>query len=84
MKRYAALILVVLFLVLSVTAMPVYAQDNVIDKTGDWFATKGKEEPEKSLILAQRRADRAAKRADKAMRKQSRQMEKSMKETFGR
>lgn len=84
MKRCAALILVVLFLALSVTAAPVYAQDNVIDKAGDWWATRGKEEPEKSLILAQRRADRAAKRADKAMRKHSRQMEKSMKETFGR
>ena len=84
MKRWIALAVAVLFIAMSLVATPVYAQDNAIDKTGDWFATRGKQEPEKSLILAQRRADRAAKRAEKAMRKQSKEMEKSMKNAFGK
>ena len=84
MKRWTALAVALLFIAMSLVAMPVYAQDNVIDKAGDWIATRGKQEPEKSLILAQRRSDRAAKRAEKAMRKQSKEMEKSMKNVFGK
>ena len=63
MKRYVALMVAVVFVAMSFVAMPVYAQDNVLDRIGDWWATRGKQDPEKSIILMQRRSDRAAKRA---------------------
>lgn len=84
MKRYITVVVLAVFIAMSFCAMPVYAQDNVIDKAGDWMATRGKQEPEKSMILAQRKTERAAKRAQKQMQKQSRQMEKSMKNAFGK
>ena len=84
MKRYMAIIVVAVFVVMSFCAVPVYAQDNVIDKVGDWASTIGKKEPEKSMILAQRKTERAAKKAEKEMRKQSKKMEKGMKDAFGR
>jgi len=84
MKRYIVIIVLAVFVAASFCAMPVYAQDNVIDKVGDWVATRGKNEPEKSMILAQRKSERAAKRAEKEMGKQSKQMEKGMKNAFGR
>lgn len=84
MKRFVIITVLVLFVAMSLFSMPVYAQDNVLDKIGDWAATRGKNEPEKSMILAKRRAERAAKRAEKEMRKQSKKMEKGMKDAFGR
>lgn len=84
MKRYVAAVVVVVFLALSFMAMPVYAEDNVLDKVGDWWATRGKGDLEKSMILTQRRAERAAKRAEKEMKKASEEMNKDMKKAFGR
>ena len=83
MKRYIAAVVAVVFLALSLMAMPVYAEDNVLDKVGDWWATRGKQEPEKSLILTQRKSERAAKRAEQEMKKASEQMQKGMKKAFG-
>ena len=83
MKRLMALVVAVVFIAMSLAAMPVYADDNVIDKAGDWWATRGKQEPEKSMILAQRKMERAAKRAEKEMKKSSKEMGKSMKNVFG-
>jgi len=84
MKKYVAVVVAAVFLVLSLACVPVYANDNVIDKTGDWWATRGKQEPEKGLILAQRRAERAAKKADKEMKKATKNMQKDMKKAWGK
>ncbi len=83
MKKYIAIVVLSIFVIGSLFAMPVYAQDNVIDKIGDWAATVGKDEPQKSMILSQRRADRAAKRAQKELEKTSKQAAKSAKNIFG-
>ena len=72
------------FLAILIFVVPVHAQDTVFDKVSDWWATIGKEEPEKSLILAERRTERAAKRAGKAVREQAKQLDKSMKNIFGK
>lgn len=84
MKKMVFAIMAVIFLAMSVMCMPVYAGDNVIDKAGDWWATRGKEDPEKSIILAQRQSARAAKRAEKEMKKASQQMQKDMKKAWGK
>ena len=84
MMRLTALVLAVMFVMMSLVMIPVYAEGNPIDKAGDWFATRGKQEPEKSMILAQRQAAREAKKAQKAMEKQSKQMEKNMNKAFGK
>jgi len=84
MKKSMALLVAVMFLAMSFVCVPVYAGDNIIDKTGDWWATRGKSEPEKSLILTQRQTERAAKRAEKEMKKASHQMQKDMKKTWGK
>ena len=84
MKKYVAAIVVVIFLALSVMCVPVYANDNIIDKAGDWWATRGKQEPEKSMILAHRRTERAAKQADKEMKKAAKNTEKDMKNAWGK
>ncbi|MBN1526593.1 MAG: hypothetical protein JW919_03295 [Candidatus Omnitrophica bacterium] len=83
MKRLTALVVVAVFIAMSLVATPVYADDSVIDKVGDWWATRGKQDPEKSMILTQRRMERAAKKADKEMKKSSKEMGKSMKNVFG-
>jgi len=82
-KRFVAAVVAVLFIAVSLFAMPVYAQDNVLDKMSDWAAMRGKKEPEKSMILARRRSERAAKRAEKEMRKQAKKMDQGMKKAFG-
>lgn len=91
MKKHVAIVVLVVFVAMSLCAVPVYAQDNIVDKVGDWAATRGLREPEKSMVLSQRKADRAAKRAEKELRKQSKKMEKGakkmekdMKDMFGR
>jgi hypothetical protein len=84
MKKYVAAVVAVVFLALSIMCVPVYADDNVIEKTADWWATRGKQEPEKSMILAQRRTERAAKKADKEMKKAAKSMQKDMKKAWGK
>ncbi len=62
-------------------AQPAYVyaeQDNVIDKTSDWFATLGKKDDEKSTLLYKRRTAREAKRAGKDLRKQTKKAEKEL------
>lgn len=84
MRKLVAGAVAAIFIAVSLFAMPVYADDNILDKAGDWWATRGKEDPEKSMILTQRRMERAAKRAEKEMKKSSKQMEKDMKGIFGK
>jgi hypothetical protein len=87
MKRVMALLVITVFAVSSMTIFVDMAQaaggDNIIDKAGDWLATRGKEEPQKSMILAQRQAERAAKRAQQDMKKAGKDMNKSLKKAFG-
>ena len=83
MRRFITLTVALVALAMALTAIPVYAEDNVIDKVGDWWSTRGKQEPEKSLILTQRKAERTAKRAEKELQKSSKEMQKSMKKAFG-
>lgn len=90
MKKFIAAAVAVVFIALSIACVPVYAE-SIFDKAGDWWATRGKQDPEKSMILAQRQSQRAAKRAQKEMQKASKQMEKSaqkmqkdMKSAWGR
>ena len=83
MKKFVCAMVAVVFLAMSVMCVPVYAGDNIIDKAGDWWATRGKKDPEKSLIIAHRQSLRAAKRAEKEMKKASQQMQKDMKKAWG-
>jgi len=46
------------------------SQDSVIDRAGDWVATRGKDGVEKKAVLAERKAQRASKRASKEAAKQ--------------
>ena len=89
----------VLAAALVMTAAPVYAAqgvagENVITKAGDWFATMGKSETERTVILAQRRTARAtrqaqheanktAKRAEKSAQGAAREMNKGLKSATG-
>lgn len=84
MRKYLTVIVLVMFVAVSLFAVPVYAEDNVFDKVSDWAATRGKKDPEKSMILAQRKAAREAKKAEKKMQKQAKKMEKGMKNAFGK
>lgn len=84
MKKHVALLVAVIFLAMSFMCVPVYAGDSIIDKAGDWWATRGRQEPEKSLILTQRQTERAAKRAEKEMKKASHQMKKDMNKAWGK
>ena len=82
----------VFFLVFSFAmAVPVWAasQDTMLDKASDWFATIGKDDSEKQMILAERRAGRAARRfekdiaegahkAEKGVRKMGKEIERSL------
>ena len=78
MKKLLTLLLVLSFALTAPIVTPVtwaasdasaIAHDNVVDKVGDWFATRGKTEQERKAILAQRKSDRIAKRAEKQARK---------------
>lgn len=84
MMKRVALVAAVLCIVLSLGASAVYADDSVFDKIGDWWAVKGAKEPERSLILMQRKSQRAAKRAEKLMKQSSKELDKSMKAIFGK
>ncbi len=50
--------------------------ESALDKVGDWFATRGKTPEEKTVILNQRRADRAVKEAEKMAKQAQKDMEK--------
>ncbi|MCM8791484.1 MAG: hypothetical protein NC938_07365 [Candidatus Omnitrophica bacterium] len=84
MKRYTALFVAIVFIAISFVAIPVYAQDNALDRIGDWWATRGKQEPEKSMILMKRKSEREAKRFGKNMEKQAAKMQKGFKGAFGK
>ena len=67
----------------SSTAFERAGEDSIFNRVSDWFATIGKPEDEKEMILAERRADRAAKRFGKAFREESKKASKKM-EKFGK
>ena len=88
MKKLITLILVLSFALCAPAVTPVtwaaseaseIAQDNVVDKVGDWFATRGKTEAERKAILAQRKTDRVAKRAEKQAMKAKKRAEQETK-----
>lgn len=88
MKKLITLILVLSFALCSPALTSVtwaaseaseIAQDNVVDKVGDWFATRGKTENERKAILAQRKTDRVAKRAEKQAMKAKKRAEQETK-----
>ena len=95
MKRVIAIILVmsVMFGVSSVFAAQggqkgasSKAYENVSDeavfhRVGDWFATIGKSEEDKNVIIAERKAKRAAQRVEKEAQKQQKKIEKQMKKS---
>lgn len=67
----------------SSTAFDRASDDSIFNRVSDWFATIGKPEDEKDMIIAERRADRAAKRMGKAFRQESKKASKKM-EKFGK
>lgn len=88
MKKLITLVLVLAFALSTPVFTPVtwaasdaseLAHDNVIDKVGDWWATKGKADQEKQAILAERKTARVAKRAEKQAAKAKKQAEKETK-----
>lgn len=94
MKRLLLCVIVVSFVLtssVSFAAMPWQkdtkvslenvTKDSVIDKVGDWFATRGKTDDEKQAILAQRRTQRASEKAQAEAAKAKAQLEKKMAET---
>jgi len=51
-------------------------ENAVFNRVGDWFATVGKSDVEKTKILAERKAQRAVKRAEKLVEKNKKMAEK--------
>lgn len=91
MKKVIAFTVAILFIAMAFMAVPVYAEDTMIDKVSDWWATRGKDENEKKMLLTQRRAQRESAKAKKAMEKQAKEMEKQadkmkndLKKSFGK
>ena len=84
MRKSAALVLLFSFFA---GLTPLYAadayEDTWWDEATDWFATLGKPQDEKDMILAERRADRAAVRLGRAFRQETKKAAKKM-ETFGK
>jgi hypothetical protein len=60
------------------------AEDSIVDKIGDWFATVGKPENEKNMIIAERKMQRAAKRIKSEMTKQGKAFDAEMRKVFGK
>ena len=57
-----------------------HASDNAIfNRVGDWFATRGKSEEEKNVIMAERRAKRATERVQKELEKRNKELAKETK-----
>jgi len=91
MKKVITIVLLVMFVAgtmtayaapkgASTTAMSKASDESVFNRVGDWFATRGKSDAEKTQILAQRKTKRAAERAQKEAAKQKKMMEKKAKE----
>lgn len=59
-----------------VTPTTVHAEESIIDKTGDWFATLGKSDMEKAKIKAERKAKRMKAKAEKEAKKAAKSVEK--------
>ena len=80
MKRYLTVVFALAFILSSTPITVCYAAPNhretMIERTGDWFATLGKEGPEKARIIAERRSERAVDRVEKIARKAAEQAEK--------
>jgi len=80
MKVIAWMLVIMLSVSVPVYALPdaasSIAQDNVVDKVGDWAATIGKSGIEKDKILAERKATRVAKKAERKAKKAAREAEK--------
>lgn len=83
MKKLIMFVAIAIVLAFAISAVT-RSSDSAIDKTGDWMATIGKEDPEKSMILMRRQADRAAQRTGKAMHETGRDVKKSMAEAWGK
>jgi len=91
MKKFIILLLAVAIVMSAVPAMAQrgsgsvdFQKDSVVDKVGDWFATRGKTPEEAKTIIAERKATRAAKRAQKEAERQkkilAREAEKAKKQ----
>jgi len=90
MKKLLALAVLVCFALSAVPALEACAQgkstvsskeltdDSVVDKVGDWFATRGKSDAEKQKLLAQRKANRVVARAQKKIERQKKQSDKKL------
>ena len=90
MKKAAVLVVLICFAFCAVPALDSYAQgksaisskeltdDSVVDKVGDWFATRGKSDAEKQKMLSQRKANRVARRAQKKIEWQKKQADKKL------
>ncbi len=59
------------------------SNDTAMDRVSDWFATVGKPQDEKDMIIAQRRMERATDRAAEIWKKESKKAAKKMQE-FGK
>ncbi|HTL69997.1 MAG TPA: hypothetical protein VL404_01780 [Candidatus Eisenbacteria bacterium] len=79
MKR--PFLLAVAFFSIGLAVAPMaQASDTVFDKASDWFATLGKDDSEKQMILAERRAGRAARQLEKSVSEGARKTGKGLKE----
>lgn len=52
------------------------SEDSMLNRMGDWFATRGMTEEEREEMLAERRAERAAARAEREAERKDRQAER--------
>lgn len=88
MKKLITILLVIAFVLSTPVFAPVtwaasasseLAQDNVVDKVGDWFATRGKTDKERQAIMAERKSARVAKRAEKQAAKAKKRADQEIK-----
>ena len=78
-KKMGMLGIALLAVTMTFTAAPAFANDTVIDKMGDWFATVGKPQSEKDQILVQRHMDRAAKKTGDSFNQAGKDLQKAFK-----
>lgn len=86
MKKIVSIFMILVFFIAAPNiswAASDIAEDNVIEKLGDWLATVGKSEEDRDAMVAERQADRAAERLRKMLKKESKAVEKKMKK-FGK
>ncbi len=93
MKKVLACVVVAIFMVSSLPVFAAekgskrasaqayeHASDqSVFNRAGDWFSTIGKSDEEKAVILAERKAKRAAEKAKKEAEKAQKKIEKKLK-----